>query len=140
MTDRQLLEKKKKLQRVRNMLKVADGIEVDEICDGLNIIIENYYSCDKVPDSRIPENSGSICEWIIDCTGLENNMVVYLLFEGVPVKIRITDVKTAVKSMWDAYGGITFIDRKLEKVYEVGNDSRDEYNYLFDMFYIKKPE
>lgn len=92
------------------------------------------------PDSRIPENSGSIYEWISDCTGLENNMVVYLLCEGIPVKVRITDVKTAVKSIWDAYGGITFIDRKLEKVYEVGNDSRDEYNFLFDIYYTIKPE
>ncbi|MCM1507648.1 MAG: hypothetical protein NC177_11015 [Ruminococcus flavefaciens] len=138
MNDRKLLEKKKKLQRVRNMLKSTDGIEVIEICDGLNIRIAEYYSCEKVPDSRISEDSDNIYEWITDCMKFRNNMIVYLLCEGVPVKIRITDVQTAVKSLWDAHGTITTAVENLEKVYEVGNDSRDECNYLFDVYYITK--
>lgn len=140
MLDRQLLEKKKKLQRIRNMLKVTDGIEVVEICDGLDVDIENYYSCKKIPDSVIPVNSDNIYEWIADCLELENNMNVFLLCENIPVKIRIKDVQTTVKSLWNAYGEITLIDQKLETVYEVGNDSRNEYNYLFDIYHIKKPE
>ena len=140
MTNRQLLEKKKQIQRIRNILKVTDGIEIMEIHDGLNITIEDYYSGEKIPDSRIPENSDNIYEWITDCLKPENNMIVFLLCENIPVKIRIKDVQTAVKSLWDNHGGITFIDQKLETVYEVGNDSRDECNYLFDVYRIKKPE
>lgn len=142
MTDRKLLEKKKQLQRVRNMLKATDGIEVIQICDGLDVTdnIENYYSSEKIPDSRISENSGNIYGWIADRMGLENNMTVFLLCENIPVKIRITDVQTAVKNLWDSYGEITLTDENLDRVYEVGNDSRDEYNYLFDVYYIKKPE
>lgn len=139
MIDRKLFEQKKKLQCIRNMLKVMDGIEVIEICDGLNVDIKDYYSSEKIPDSRISVNY-DIYRWIADCMGLENNMIVFLLCENIPVKIRIKDVQTAIKSLWDNHGGITFIDQKLETVYEVGNDSRDEYNYLFDVYHIKKPE
>lgn len=139
MIDRKLFEQKKKLQRIRNILKVTDGIEVIEICNSLNVDIEDYYSNEKIPDSRISVNH-DIYRWIADCIGLENNMIVFLLCENIPVKIRIKDVQTAVKSLWDNHGGITFIDQKLETVYEVGNDSRDEYNYLFDVYRIKKPE
>lgn len=140
MVDRKLLEKKKQLQHIRNMLKVVDGIEVIEICNGLSVDIENYYSSEKVPDSRISESSDNIYEWIADCMNLEDNMIVYLLCESVPVRIRITDVQTAVKSLWNARREITLIDKNLDIVYEVGSDSRDEYNYLFDVYYTKKPE
>lgn len=137
MTDRKLLEKKKKLQRIRNMLKITDGIEVLEICGGLNIEIENYYSADKIPDSRISPDD-DIYSRIAEYLKLRNNMTVFLFCEGVPVKIRITDVSAAVRSLWDAYGEITVADENLITVCEVGNDSRDEYNYLFDVYNIKK--
>jgi len=140
MVDRKLLEKKKQIQRIRNMLKAVNGIEIMEICNGLSVDIENYYSSEKVPDSRISESSDNIYEWIADCMNLEDNMIVYLLCESVPVRIRITDVQTAVKSLWNARREITLIDKNLDIVYEVGSDSRDEYNYLFDVYYTKKPE
>lgn len=139
MIDLTLLEKKKKLQRIRNILKVADGIEVIEICDGLSIDIENYYSSEKIPDSIITPDE-NIYNKIIKYMHIQNNMITFIMCEGVPVKIRITDVKTAVKSLWNTYHEIMIIDENLTKVYEIGNDSRDEYNYLFDIFYIKKPE
>ncbi len=137
MTDRRLLEKKKKLQRIRNMLKITDGIEVLEICGSLNIEIENYYSAEKVPDSRISPDD-DIYNRITEYMKLRNNMTVFLFCEGVPVKIRITDVSAAVRSLWDAYGEITIADENLITVCEIGNDSRDEYNYLFDVYNIKK--
>lgn len=96
MIDRKLFEQKKKLQRIRNILKVTDGIEVIEICNSLNVDIEDYYSNEKIPDSRISVNH-DIYRWIADCIGLENNMIVFLLCENIPVKIRIKDVQTAVK-------------------------------------------
>lgn len=137
MIDRKLLEKKKKLQRIRNMLKVTDGIEVLEICDSLNVEIENYYSAEKIPDSRISPDD-DIYSRIAEYMKLRNNMTVFLFCEGVPVKIRITDVFTAVGSLWNAYGDITVADENLITVCEIGNDSRDEYNYLFDVYKIKK--
>lgn len=119
------------------MLKVTDGIEVLEICDSLNVEIENYYSAEKIPDSRISPDD-DIYSRIAEYMKLRNNMTVFLFCEGVPVKIRITDVFTAVGSLWNAYGDITVADENLITVCEIGNDSRDEYNYLFDVYKIKK--
>ena len=138
----EILKKKILLQRIRNMLKTISGIKVIEICENIQITdkIQNYYSCEKVPDLKIAYNSENIYRYIIENMHLMNNMTVYILFENIPVKVKIIDVPTAVKSLWDTHHEITIIDELMTKVYEIGCDSRDEYNYLFDIFYIKKPE
>ena len=124
------------------MLKTISGIKVIEIFENIQITdkIQNYYSCEKIPDLKISYNSENIYGCIIENMHLMNNMTVYILFESIPVKVKIIDISTAVKSLWDTYHGITIIDENMIKVYEIGCDSRDEYNYLFDIFYIKKPE
>ncbi|MDE6424664.1 MAG: hypothetical protein K2K89_00775 [Ruminococcus sp.] len=138
----EILQKKILLQRIRNMLKTISGIEVIEICENIKITdkIQNYYSCEKVPDLKIACNSENIYSCIIENMHLVNNMTVYILFESITVKVKIMDVSTTVKSLWDTHHEITIIDEPMTKVYEIGFDSRDEYNYLFDIFYIKKPE
>ena len=138
----ELLQKKILLQRVRNRLKTISGIKVIEIYENIKITdkIQNYYSCEKVPDLKIACNSENIYSFIIENMHLVNNMTVFILYEGIPVKVKITDVSTAVKSLWDINHEIMIIDENLTKVYEIGFDSRDEYNYLFDIFYIKTPE
>ncbi|MDE6672941.1 MAG: hypothetical protein K2K16_12230 [Ruminococcus sp.] len=138
----ELLQKKILLQRVHNMLKTISGIKVIEICENIKITdkIQNYYSCEKVPDLKIACNSENIYGFIIENMHLVNNMTVYILFESIPVKVKIMVVSTAVKSLWNTYHEITIIDENMTKVYEIGFDSRDEYNYLFDIFYIKTPE
>lgn len=138
----ELLQKKILLQRVRNMLKTISGIKVIEICENIKITdkIQNYYSCEKVPDLKIARNSENIYSCIIENMHLMNNITVFILCEGIPVKVKIMDVSTAVKSLWDINHEITIIDENMTKVYEIGFDSRDEYNYLFDIFYIKTPE
>lgn len=139
---KEILQKKILLQRVRNMLKTISGIKVIEICENIKITdkIQNYYSCEKIPDLKIAYNSENIYSFIIENMHLVNNMIVFILFESIPVKVKIIDVSTVVKSLWDTHHEITIIDENLTKVYEIGCDSRDEYNYLFDIFYIKKPE
>lgn len=139
MIDRKLLEKKKKLQRIRNMLKVTDGITVLEICDDIHIDIEDYYSAEKIPDSRMSPDE-DIYSQIVKRMNLKNNINIFLICEDVPVKVRITDVFAFVRNFWDSYSEITIADENLNKVCEVVNDSRDEYNYLFDVYNVKKSE
>ncbi|MCM1358442.1 MAG: hypothetical protein NC205_07585, partial [Prevotella sp.] len=84
------------------MLKTISGIEVIEICENIKITdkIQNYYSCEKIPDLKIPCNPENIYSRIIENMHLVNNMTVYILFESIPVKVKIMDVSTAVKSLW----------------------------------------
>ena len=104
MIDREILEKKKRLQKVRNVLKEISGITVLGIYENQYIpefdgIFERlsklgYYSPDKIPENSINFKSEDnvIYRWIIDSMKLENGMTVYLLCCDVWVKISFLDV------------------------------------------------
>ncbi len=146
MIDREILEKKKRLQKVRNVLKEISGITVLGIYENQYIpefdgIFERlsklgYYSPDKIPENSINFKSEDnvIYRWIIDSMKLENGMTVYLLCCDVWVKISFLDVCTAVKDIWNVIGGFTIITEDLTVLKECGSDSRDEYNYLYDEY------
>ena len=47
----------------------------------------------------------------------------------------------ATQSLWnniDGTKGFTVLNEDMDKLFEVGNDSRDELNYLFDEYSIVK--
>lgn len=149
MIDREILEKKKRLQKVRNTLKEISGIEV--LCIYENQYIPKFYgmwerlselgycSPDKIPDNKIDCKSEDsvIYQWVLERTKLENGMTVYLMCRDVWVKVMISDIHKAVKDLWDVIGrqnGITIVNEDLTILKELGSDSRDEYNYLYDEY------
>ena len=152
MVDRELLEKKKKIQEVRNILKTFNGVKtlcIYEKCDStLERISENlleigYYSNSKKPDSQISINSNDslIYQWINENMKLKNNDILFLLCNGIWIKIQIIDVMNAIQSLWnniDGCKGFTVLTEDMDKLLDVGEDSRDELDYLFDEYSIAK--
>lgn len=65
---------------------------------------------------------------------------MFPLCEGVRARIRITDAKTAAQSLWNdidpSCKGFTVLNGKMDRLTDIGNDSRDERNYLFDEYVI----
>ena len=151
MVDRELLEKKKKLQEVRNILKTFNGVKIlciYEKCDStLELISENlseigYYSnAKKRPDSKISINANDylIYQWINENMKLKNDDILFLLCNGIWIKMQIIDVMNATQSLWnniDGGKGFTILNEDMDKLLDVGEDSRDEMNYLFDEYSI----
>lgn len=150
MLDKELLEKKKKIQKVRNALKTFQGIKllcIYEKCDStLERISENlsglgYCSNTKQPDSKISVdyNDSLVYQWIIKNMRLKNDDILFLLYHGIWIKIQIIDVMLAAQSLWnntDGTKGFTILNEDMDKLLDVGYDSRDELNYLFDEYSI----
>ena len=151
MADRELMNKRITLQRVRNTLKTVEGVEVlhiyeesepalDRVLDMLGDL--GYTSYSKLPDSSIDEHTddASLYEWVAECIGLEKGAVFFLRCEGFWVKIRIADRETAARSLWNDIEprckGFTVLNEKMDRFMDIGNDSRDEQNYLFDEYHI----
>lgn len=148
MTDRQkqIAEKQRRLY-LKNWLKELSGIEVLEVYEGdenrelcamyqaylLTYQIENG----SLPYSKLPFSSSKseIYTWILQ--GMEiRKQKEYFLYHRVWMKIRILDAALAVESLWEASGGLGFLLAQTDYSYmlEVGADSRDEENYLLDIW------
>lgn len=147
MVDKEMLSRKIALQKVRNILKAIKGIKILCIYEECDFTLERistmeYTSYSKQPDSKIPidSNDSLIYQWIIETMKLKNNDVLFLLCNGIWIKIQIIEVTTATQSLWnnlDSYSkGFTVLTENMDKLLEVGNDSRDEWNYLFDEYSI----
>ena len=66
---------------------------------------------------------------------------MYFYWDGIWIKIQIIDVMNATQSLWnniDGTKGFTVLNGDMDKLFEVGDDSRDELNYLFDEYSIVK--
>lgn len=153
MVDKELLKNKIKLQTVRNKLKTINGVKILCIFENGNPILEQisesfsdigYYSYEKKPDSKISVKSDalSIYQWIIENMKLKNNDVLFLLCEEIWIKIQIIEVISATQSLWNNIDtlckGFTVLNEEMDKLLEVGNDSRDEWNFLFDEYSVAK--
>lgn len=57
-------------------------------------------------------------------------MMYCFLCNGIWIKIQIIEVTTATQSLWNNIGsyskGFTVLTENMDKLLEVGNDSRDE--------------
>ncbi len=148
MIDRALYERKKTLQRARNALRKLKGAETLEAdclpeLDGIFGRLRELGFCsnDRPPDNALPCGSSDtdIAEWISICINAETGAEYYLLYENIAFKIRISEPSAAVMSLWSAYGnckGFTLVSIDKTKVYDLGCDSRDENNYLFDKYLL----
>lgn len=150
MVDRELLEKKKKLQEVRNILKTFNGVKILCIYEKSDAVLERisenlseigYFSNSKKPDSKISINANDslIYQWINENMKLKNNDILFLLCHGIWIKMQIIDIMNATQSLWnnsDGSKGFTVLNEDMDKLLEVGEDFRDELNYLFDEYSI----
>lgn len=147
-----LLERKKAMQDAKNKLKHIDGqgLDVLDIFEedtkpALEEIISEYrathFSSDIPADYKISTDAPQeqIYSWIIEKLQLHEGKE-YVLWERSPIwaTIKINNVYEAVKSMWiHKHKNFILVDMESKKVLEVGNDSRDEYNYLIDIHVTK---
>lgn len=151
MTERQkLIEYKQAIQSAKIKLKQMDGIDVLEIFgpnepDWLNELFRAYsttYGCDVKPCSKLPCSSSAeaVYSWTIDTMGLRENKE-YFFFCGVWSRIKLLDLRLAVPSLWrhgENTRGFLLADAELSRFLEAGADSRDEYNYLIDIWNCEK--
>ncbi|OUP08173.1 hypothetical protein B5F35_13600 [Anaeromassilibacillus sp. An200] len=150
MTERQLLilERKNLLAAKRDLMSI-DGIQVMEVYEkGQNqelnqmysSYISNVYKKNVMPYSRLPKKASKtqLCFWVIDTMGLrEGQEYFYYCGSGIWAKIRISDLQVAAQSLCHLGGGIIgflLAEVELSRMLELSFDSRDEYNYLIDIW------
>lgn len=152
MTERQkIIAHKIAIQSAKNILRQIAGIEVLEIYEenenqGLNELYSAYtstYEYDWKPSGRLSYRSSEerICSWIIDTMGLKETE--YFLLCGLWCRIKILDLKRAVSSLWKAKEnvvGFLLAETDLSRIVECGCDSRDEDNYLIDIWEKENPQ
>ena len=100
-------------------------------------MIDKYFSCDKIPESKIncKSNKEDICQWIINCMDFHNGDIVNLIFNDICAKVKLIDMEKAVFELWEKNENITVLSENDLK--EICEDSRDEYNYLFDKYSVR---
>lgn len=149
-----LLKYKKELQNARNVLKEMSGIEVLEFYEKdtpnrIQILMKKSSrartSAYEEPYSRCKgKDWEELYVWIITDMKLQEGQIFYFWCNGFWAKIKITDLRKAVVSLWehDSYAqtvksgtsyGFLLIDEEMDCIMEVGGDSRDEDNYLMDI-------
>ncbi len=148
MTERQrLIEEKRNLLAAKRSLMRLNGIRIIEVYEKnenqeLNNMYSSYVSdvCkkDAVPYSRLSEKTPEpqIYSWIIDTMGLKEGRE-YFCYCGVWARIKIFSLQSAVQSLCNFGGGVIgflLAETDLSRILELSSDSRDEYNYLIDIW------
>ena len=149
MTERQkLIAHKKNVLYTKARLQQMTGIEVIKIFEQtepeeLNKIYSAYtsfaYFYDYEPYSRLPYDSSKfeIYSWIISVMGLKEG-AEYFFRCDLWVQIRIQNLQLAVQSLWYE-NNFLLVETDFSRVLEASFDSRDEDNYLIDiweLFYL----
>lgn len=151
MTERQeLIYKKQHTIILKMALNKLSGIDVLEIFENdenieLNNMLLAYrpVMCSPYtkPHSKIScyAKEDDVISWIIRDMGLRENTIYFLLCKGTWVKIKIFNLYDAVKSLWEEeYRNFLLSDAELTHIMEVSSDSRDEENYLLDIWEYTK--
>ena len=134
------MEKKRYLQEITEMLNDISGmrlLEIHEVNISEKLKNTEYFSCDKIPESKIncKSNKEDICQWIINCMDFHNGDIVNLIFNDICAKVKLIDMERAVFELWEKNENITVLSKNDLK--EICEDSRDEYNYLFDKYAVR---
>lgn len=146
MTERQkLIAHKKAVLYTKARLKQMSGIEVIKIfeqneLEELNEIYSAYtstysYDYDFEPYSKLPYGSPEtqIYSWIIAVIGLKEEAEYFFLCGSLWVRIKIQNLQLAAQSLW--YGkNFLLAETNFSRIMEVDFDSRDEDNYLIDIW------
>lgn len=145
MVDREKLQTKVRFQKTKNLIFSIEGIRVIDYKEQNKLDKEylqkvKYYSMDKTADSKISaqSNDDEIVDWIYTLMNFQIGQIWYLWVNGFLVKIQFLDIRTAIRSLWKSIDpnskGFVLIDENRNTMYEFGNDSRDEENFLFDKY------
>ena len=136
--DKELLEKKKQLQKAKNIFAKLSGLELLNLEEMslYELISEDQYLCKAHPNSCISfdVDVADIVNWMKDNMPFRDGSEVFLIINSYCLHVRICNIKEAYTSIWDTLGSALFVSIDKKKMYEFGADSRDEYNYLFDEF------
>ncbi len=134
--DKELLEKKKRLQKTKNILKELAGLEIISIEEiSLSELVDMDMRRNKmIPDSKIgfSDDISAIVNWIENNVPFKEDSDFYFIVNTHCVKARIANSEEAYSSIWAKMGRAIFLSDSKKTMYEFGCDSRDEYNYLFD--------
>ena len=149
MVDKEKIQYKIKLQKTKNIVSKIKGIQVIDfeeqtLFDEEYLRKINYFSYDKIADAKISDssNDSEIIDWIYKLMNFQIDQIWYIWVNGFLVRIQILDIKTAILGLWKnidpSCKGFVLIDENKNTMYEFGNDSRDEENYLFDKYLLVK--
>lgn len=103
------------------------------------------YSNDKKPNDCISSKSteDKIIQWISKLLLLQKNDILFWYCNGLWVKIKIMDEQLVIKELWNHKRyyfktnyclGFMIVMETMDRMFELGFDSRDEYNILFDEY------
>ena len=138
--DKALLERKKNLQRTKNILTEIAGIEVLDLEEKnfFDVIDSEIFKSKIYPDSKIDfcKDIDEIVNWIVDNTPFVTGDNTYLLIRDYSVYVKIMDLKMLYRTLWEKEGAVIILSEDKHHLYDFGNDSRDEYNYVFDKYYV----
>lgn len=158
------LERRLCEQRIRNIVKKLDGLEVLQIYAqgdnaALDFVLENtaelLWRKDRwdasVPYS-LPEEE--LLNWVIDVMQLAEGHEYYFYETAYPmhfwIKMRLRDVHAAAMSLWrhdsilkshdEGYSlGFMLLDSRMTVLREVGLDSRSEDRFTYDELPVDLP-
>lgn len=145
MNDRQQMELKKKICRVKDKLSKIDGIELLEIAqlDQFDMRVmeaAGVYDEDRIPDVTIPYGTDdeTLAAKLTDLMGIEIGQVWYMLLDELIVGVKILDVRYAMLGMLrtDINRTIMLISEDKKKLYDFGLDSRSD-DYTFDVYELR---
>jgi hypothetical protein len=145
-----LLAHKIAIQSTKNMLKQLSGIDVLKIYENnenqeLNELYLAYcsrYDYNEEPYSQISYDCSEeeIYQWLIDIMELKQEEYFFLCNQ-LWCKIKMIDLYGAVSSLWKSHKntkGFLLAEIDLSRIIDCGSDSRDEYNYLIDIWERQK--
>lgn len=145
MNDRQQMELKKKICRVKDKLSKIDGIELLEIAqlDQFDMRVmeaAGVYDEDRIPDVIIPYGTDdeTLAAKLTDLMGIDIGQVWYMLLDELIVGVKILDVRYAMLGMLrtDINRNIMLISEDKKKLYDFGLDSRND-DYTFDVYELR---
>ena len=150
MTERQqLIAKKLHILSVKKTLGRLSGIDIIGIVDeNENNRLSELYSaytpimCSyaTVPYSKISykSNEEQVASWIIESMELKENIRYFFKCKGTWVGIKFLNLHEGVNSLWKHQGlGFMLASNDLTQIMEASFDSRDEDNYLIDIWNYK---
>ena len=148
-----LLAQKRTLLAARTRCKQLSGVEIIALLDGqeyppLSQMYAEYCpyvsSYDTIPTSRLSHSAPreQICAWVVETMGLQKGQeYFYLCGGGFWAHIRLTDLTLAVPSLLgECVEGFLLAEVDLSRMLEVGFDSRDEEQYLIDIWNRTPPD
>ena len=148
-----IIEKKFKILEIKNILKEFNknikGIEIIKVLEEKEIkkineiyseYIKTYNNNSKINTIKNKINyktsESEICKKIIENINIKNNNEYFLYCQNkVWIKIKILDSYNSIKFLFNHQNHqFLLMETNMKKIIEFGLDSRDEYNFIIDIW------